>query len=44
MALLFIEIAPQGADIGDLLVSIIPYWRFLDVVEVVYFAPFSHEI
>ena len=25
MLLLFIEIAPQGADIGDLLVSVIPY-------------------
>ena len=25
MPLLFIEIAPEGADIGDLLVSVIPY-------------------
>ena len=32
-SLLFIEIAPQGADPGDLFVSGIRYGRFTDVVR-----------
>ena len=43
ISLLFIEIAPQGADLGDLLVSGIRYRRFPDVVRGVHFAPLSHE-
>ena len=43
ISLLFIEIAPQGADPGDLLVSGIRYRRFPDVVRGVHFAPLSHE-
>ena len=43
ISLLFIEIAPQGADPGDFLVSSIRYRRFPDVVRDVHFAPLSHE-
>ena len=44
ISLLFIEIAPQGADPGDLLVSGIPYRRFPEGVRGVHFAPLSREI
>ena len=40
ISLLFIEIAPQGADPEDLLVSGIRYRRFPNVVRGVHFAPF----
>lgn len=44
ISLLFIEIEPQGADPGDLLVNGIRYRRLPDVVRGVHFAPLSHEI